>query len=282
MSNINIYKAESRIETGFLKVWYLMLKNIYNARDLIWQMFRRDFLMAYKRSFIGIGWLILSPIIGIVSWVFMNSTGILNPGDTGVDYAPYVLLSTSIWGLFIGFYSSAAGTLSTAHAFILQVKFTHEAMLVKQILQNIAGFTINFLITITVLLLLGVVPNIGILLFPILVLPLLFVGAGIGLVMSVVNVVASDINQFVDKAMALLLLVTPVVYSVNAQDPGLIELIKLNPMTYLISAPRDMLFFGELNNAPIFLIISLASFVFFMLSLRLFYLAELKVIEKMQ
>src|SRR5450759_195944 len=110
-STITIYEPNQRTKMGFFTIWFLMVKNILNSRDLIFQLFKRDFFMAYKKSLLGITWIFISPIIGIVSWVFMNAAGILTPGNVGIPYPAYVLLSSSIWGLFMGFYSSAAGTL---------------------------------------------------------------------------------------------------------------------------------------------------------------------------
>ncbi|HPV43831.1 MAG TPA: hypothetical protein PKX40_21840, partial [Spirochaetota bacterium] len=105
---LTIYEPDTRHKIGFLKVWAIMFRNIIMSRELIYQLFKRDFIMAYKKSFLGIGWILLQPIIGIISWVFMNKTGVLQPGDVGIPYPAYVLLSTSIWGLFVGFFTSAS------------------------------------------------------------------------------------------------------------------------------------------------------------------------------
>jgi len=57
-----------------------MIQNILHSRDLIWQLFKRDFISGYKQSFLGIFWIFIQPLAGILAWVFMNATGILNPG----------------------------------------------------------------------------------------------------------------------------------------------------------------------------------------------------------
>jgi lipopolysaccharide transport system permease protein len=112
----------------------------------------------------------------------MNATGILNPGEVGIPYPAYVLISSSIWGLFMGFYGAAAGTLGAGGGFIMQVKYPHEALLIKQVAQHLANFSITFVINIIVLLLFQVVPSWGILLFPIMIIPLFLLGGAIGLI----------------------------------------------------------------------------------------------------
>jgi ABC-type polysaccharide/polyol phosphate export permease len=57
--------------------------------------------------------------------------------------------------------------------------------------------------------------------------------------------------------------------------------VKINPFEYLITGVRDMLLYGTIEKPEIFLLVTLISFVLFLLALRLFYVAEQKVIEKM-
>ncbi|HVN25419.1 MAG TPA: ABC transporter permease [Syntrophorhabdales bacterium] len=278
---VTIYEPYSRQKIGFLKTWMLMASNIASSRQLIYQIFKRDFFASYKKSFLGISWIILGPLFGIISWVFMNATGILNPGDVGIPYPAYVLLSTSIWGLFVGFFTAAQGTLGSGAAFIMQVKYPHEALLLKQMAQHIANFIVTFLLNIAVLIAFGVIPSWKIVFFPILILPLFFLAAGIGLVVSVVGVVAAEIQTGVNLILSLLVYVTPVIYAPTFKNPALQTIIKWNPLTYLIGIPRDIIIYGRVDHFDRFVITSLASLLVFLLSWRLFFVSEDKVIEKM-
>lgn len=276
------YTPNYRQKIGFFKTWTIMFGNIVKSRQLIWQLFKRDFLMAYKKSAFGIGWILLSPIIGVASWVIMNAAGILTPGNVGIPYPAYVLLSSSIWGLFMGFYSSAAGTLGAGGGFIMQVKYPHEALLVKQVAQQLANFLITFAINILVLLAFGVVPTWQIFLFPFLTLPLFFLGGGLGLFISVVGVVATDVVNLFNIALGFVFYITPVIYATDTvKYPALEGLIKINPLTYLVGGVRDIIIFGHMDHPDLFIIFSVLSFLFFLLAWRLFFVSEDKVIEKM-
>lgn len=281
MEKTIVYEPNSRRKIGFFKVWVLMFHNIIASRELIFQLFKRDFLMSYKKSFLGMGWIFISPIIGIISWVFMNYTGVLSPGDVGIPYPAYVLLSTSIWGLFMGFYSSAAGTLGAGASFIMQVKFPHEALLIKQTAQHLANFLITFIVNMIVLLIFGVVPHWMTILFPILILPLFFLGAGIGLIVSVIGVVATDLQKGFDFVLGLVLYITPVIYSPNVNNIFLQKVIKWNPLTYLIGGVRDLIIYGRIEHLDRFMLASVFALLIFMISWRLFFVSEDKVIEKM-
>jgi lipopolysaccharide transport system permease protein len=279
--NIVVYEANYRRKTGFIKIWIIMIKNIISSKELIYQLFKRDFLMSFKKSFLGMTWLFISPIIGIISWLFMNYVGILKPGDIGVPYPVYLLIGTSIWTLFTGFYSSAAGTLSSGSGFIMQVKYPHEALLIKQTAQQLASFLIIFVLNILIFFAFGVFPSWMIILFPLLIIPLFFLGAGLGLIISVVNVVAIDIDRFMSIFFSIFMYLTPVLYSAKIENKFLNIINEINPLTYLIGTIRDLMIFGKTEYLTGYLIASLFCFLFFLFSCRLFYLSEEKVIEKM-
>jgi lipopolysaccharide transport system permease protein len=276
-----IYEAHSRRKMGFFAVWLLMAKNIGASRELIYQLFKRDFFAAYKKSFLGITWVFISPVIGIVSWVFMNAAGVLNPGSVGIPYPAYVLLSSSIWGLFMGFYGAGESTLGAGAGFIIQVKYPHEALLIKQTAQHLANFVIGFASNIIVLLAFGVIPHWKIVFFPLLILPLFFLGAGLGLVMSVVAVVAPEVKTVWNIFLGFLIYLTPVIYSPDFNNPILQKVIKWNPLTYLIGGVRDEIIYGRMNSPAGFALATGLALIVFMLSWRLFFISEDKVIEKM-
>lgn len=281
MATIYNYYPNYRQKTGFFASLVGMVKNIIKSKELIIVLFRRDFFNTYRKSFLGVAWVLIGPVIGIVSWVFMNSTGILKPGDVGIPYEAYVLFSSSIWGLFMSFYSSAAATLGSGTEFIMQVKYPHEALLFKQTLLSFVNFLISFVLTLVVLLLFGVKLTPLLLLFPIIILPLFFFGAAIGLIISVISVVAPDLSNIFNIVLGFVFYITPIIYSAKDRDTGLQKIISLNPLTYIVGGARDLVLYGHTDRLDLFLAFSVVSFVLFLISWRLFYLSEERVIEKM-
>ena len=280
-NEITVYEPNQRLKIGFFQTWMVMVKNILRSRELVFQLFKRDFFLPYKKSFLGIGWILLSPLIGIASWVFLNATGVLEPGETPIPFPAYILISTSIWGLFMGFYGAAAGTLGAGNGFIMQVKYPHEALLLKQTAQHLASFLITFALNIALLFIFGIPLSWGLLLFPIIIIPMFLLGAGLGLMISVISVVATDITNFVNLGLSVLFYATPIIYSSKDKDPLLQTLNNLNPLTYLVGGVRDFIITGNMDHWDRFLILAVLSLVFFLLAWRLFYVSEDKVIEKM-
>lgn len=276
-----IYEPNQRIKMGLLRSLKMLYSNMTGNWELNYQLFKRDFLQQYKKSLLGMAWLFITPLIGIFSWVFMNATGVLKPGDVGIPYPAYILIGTTIFGLFQSFYSGASGTLTAGAGFISQVNYPHDSLLVKQTLQQLASFVINFSITMVILLFFKVYPSWLIIFFPILIIPIFLLGSAIGLMSSILNVVAPDIQRLLGFFMGLLLFITPVIYSSKIDNPILQNVIKWNPLTYVIGGVRDAIIYGRIDHFGRFLIVTGISFILFFMAWRFFYISEQKVIEKM-
>ncbi len=278
---ITVYEPNERHKIGFFRIWFIMIRNIIISRDLIYQLFKRDFISVYKKSFLGISWVFISPVFGILSWVFMNAAGVLKPGDVGIPYPAYVLISTNIWGLFIGFYKTGAETLKAGQGFILQVNYPHEALLVKQLANYLANYILSFVLVVGLLIAFGVMPDWKIVFFPVILLPLFFLGGGLGLIISVTTAITDEANKIMDILLGLMLFITPVIYSPKIDSELVQSIINYNPLTYLVGGIRDLILFGYIKDPTEFTIYTAASLVFFMFSWRLFFISENKVIERM-
>jgi lipopolysaccharide transport system permease protein len=276
-----VYRPNQRHDLGYIQTWILMTRNIIRSRDLIWQLFKRDYFATYKKSFIGLTWVILSPIIGILSWVFLKKTGMLNPGDVGVPYPVYVLIGSSIWGLFMGTFTSVSQTLEASQMIIVQVNFPREALVFKQVAIQAVNFSISFLVNLAVLIGFGVVPSINTLLLPVVALPLLLFATAIGLIVSMISVVAFDMNRFIAAVMGLFLYTIPVIYSDQVTSHLAQLVIRWNPLTYLVCSPRDIVLYGRIYDPAGYFICTALAGLLFIVSLRLFYIAENKIIERM-
>ncbi len=280
---VTIYRANQRHELGLIHTWTVMAKNVWGARELIWQLWKRDFFAGYKKSFLGFSWAFINPVIGILPWVFAWKVKFVNPGEMEIPYPVYVLLGKSMFSLFTGFYSSATSTLSSGQSLLLQVNYPHEAMLFKQVASQLSAYLITFVTNLVVMMAFGVFPSWWILLLPLAVLPLFFLGAAIGLVVGMVGVVSVDLNRIIGIFMGFLMWTTPIIYSNTLPSPLVQTIIKWNPLTYLVCSCRDIMVHGRFydNNAVAYFGCAGGAFVLFLISWRLFFVSENKLVERM-
>ncbi len=291
-NQITVYRPNARHDLGVLHTWVVMACNVVNSRELIWQLFKRDFFAVYKKSFIGITWLFLMPVFAIVSWVVLKRANILNPGrlQGGIPYTVYVLVGSSMWGLFLSLFMSASNTLNAGKSLVMQVHYSHEALLFQQAAQSVASFSIGFVMNIAVLIVFGIVPTWRIAFLPLVLVPMFLLASGVGLMLSMFGVVAVDLSKFVIRGMTLMMMFTPIVYGTKSLEdikPDetwqtlLYYVNRWNPLTYLVCSARDIVLYGRLYDNSGFVICSVGALALFLLSWRLFFVSEDKIIERM-
>jgi len=275
-----VYEPNQRIRMGFVSCWGEMIGNVVRSRELIWQLFKRDLLAGSKQSVAGLLWVLISPVIGILSWVLMNHVGVVHPGELHVPYPLYVLFGTAIWGLFMGFYSAAAASLTSAGNLIVQARFAHEALIAQQMAQMMISVIANLLLLALVWVIFGVSHYWSVIWFPLSLIPLFMLGSGIGMIVSIFAVVIHDMSKIVTTLLGFLMFVTPVVYASSVQNEWLQHLIWWNPLTYLVCGARYLVLEGRIGHPSFYAGSVILAVVTFLAAWRLFFLSEQKVAEK--
>ncbi len=281
---LTIYRANMRHDLSFIQTLVLMGRNVWGARELIRQLMWRDLTAQYKKSYIGALWILAGPIMAVVPWLFAAKVNVYNPGDITIPLAVYLVVGRSCWSVFNGFYTGGATTLGQGTALVMQVNYPHEALFIKQILAGLVNFSLSFVTTIVVMLVSGVYPGWGSLLFPLTLLPLFFLGAAMGLLVAMIRIVAYDLDRIITIIMSLLMWTTPLLYSdTNPPSQILRTINEYNPLTYLVCSCREVLIHGRLYNDAVGVYFACAgvAFLFFVISLRLFYVSEHKLVERM-
>lgn len=269
-----------RQRIGLWQMYGMMLKNIWRSRWFIWVLFARDYFMANKRSILGYGWLFLAPLLSSVSWIVMNLLGVLNTGDLEVPFPIFVLIGTSFWSLFFNSYLNSVGVLDSAVGMLGTVNFPHESLIIVQSLKVLANFLIASVFNTVILFLFGVHPNIYWIFLPLMVVPVMFLAISIGLLLMIIKYTVPDLEKAFIFVFPIFLYITPIVFLPTEKSEKFFFIIKYNPLTYLIGVPRDIVLFGYSQwwsgYAPSVII----SVVLFLLMLRVFYIAEEYLIEK--
>ena len=256
-------------------------QKVYNYRFLILQLIRVFALSPYKKSFLGGLWLIFFPIITVIIWIFLKGAGIVDPGDTEVPYPVYVLLSTSIWGLFLQLYKTVSQSITNGGRMMMMNSFPHETIVASLTITQLINFAILMIINISVILLFGVRLSWLSFLFPLTLIPLILFGMTIGLFVAMLRVIALDLCQAIDEGMKIVMYLTPIVYAPKIEISWLQSIINYNPLTYLIGFSRDILVTGDLSLMKGYFICFAGTLVLFPLVLRFYLKNESKVLERL-
>ncbi|MFZ3014539.1 MAG: hypothetical protein WA045_12635, partial [Nitrospira sp.] len=211
------------------------------SRHVIARLFWRDFIAQFRQKLLGYFWALLSPLLGVVSFLFLFFIGVLRPGEGEIPYAVYVMVGSTIWGCLPGAMGAVSGGLQAQADLIMRTRIPKLALA----LSSLAGLSYGILIsmvTITIIFVsMGARPTWWLLAYPLLALPMVLLGTSIGLVLSVLGSIARDLTPMVTQVLALVMYVTPVIYIHSTiQNTFVNALISWNPMTYLVDVPRSL------------------------------------------
>jgi ABC-type polysaccharide/polyol phosphate export permease len=259
----------------------LAFRELYWSRHVLWHLFVRDFVAGFRQKLLGYLWIVLVPLIGIASFVFMQWTGILNPGDTGIPYPIYVYIGTSIWGLFISALTTVAGGLIGNADLVMRTNIPKIGLAVTGLATLCYGLLVNLVVLILLLFVFRLIPSPWALLYPLTVLPIIMLGVGLGLILSVVGAVARDVTGMFTTLINLVMYVTPVVYTAQFSHPVLKEVVRWNPLTYLVDAPRSLFVMGRMPEPTSYALAIVFSIAVLWLGIHAFYLIKDKVTERL-
>jgi lipopolysaccharide transport system permease protein len=181
----------------------------------------------------------------------------------------------------VGAVAVVSGALLTHGDLVLRTSIPKMALAVASLTGLFYGQVLNFVVLGVILLVFGVTPSWGALLLPIMIVPVIILGVGIGLVLAVTGAVVRDLTGVVTTVLGLMMYITPAVYVPTLQNRWLRAAVTYNPLTYLVDEPRNVFFHGSVKHPEAFALAVLISVLVLVGGIRAFYLIEEHVAEQL-
>jgi lipopolysaccharide transport system permease protein len=180
------------------------------------------------------------PLAHTLIWIFLSSSGIVTIRDTALPYPVYVFTGTMIWVIFIDAVNAPLQQTTANKQMLAKINFPREALVVSGIYQTLFNAVIRIILLLSVLMLFKVYPGWTLILFPFGILSLILTGTAVGLLLTPVGVLYTDIGKGIPLMMQFLMYLTPVVFPMPSSGWAA-AIFKFNPMTPLILNTRDWL-----------------------------------------
>jgi lipopolysaccharide transport system permease protein len=216
----------------------LRLAEIWRYRDLLMLFVRRDFVAKYKQTVLGPLWFLIQPMFqtAILAIVF---GGMANLSTDGVPPILFYLAGVTAWNYFANCLKTTSTTFTANSALFGKVYFPRAVMPLSIIISNLIQFGIGlflFLLIYSYYLLAGytIRPTSALLLLPVLILIMGFMGLGLGMMVSALTTKYRDLQYLVEFGVQLLMYATPVILPLSAVPARYQPIMLLNPMTGII------------------------------------------------
>lgn len=237
--NITVYTPESPIRHPG-RLFVDMFKDLFAGRELAWRLAVRDISAQYRQTALGLFWAFIMPLAHTLIWIFLSSSGIVTIRDTALPYPIYVFTGTIIWAIFVDAVNAPLHQTTANKQMLAKINFPREALVISGIYQILFNGVIRITLMIFVLLIFKVYPGWTLILFPFGILSLILTGTALGLLLTPIGMLYTDIGRGIPLVMQFLMYLCPVVFPIPLEGWASV-LFRLNPMTPLIMTTRDWL-----------------------------------------
>lgn len=215
-------------------------KDLMAGRELAWRLFIRDLSAQYRQTYLGYVWAFLPPLVASLTFIFLNSQGILNIDTGGIPYPAFAMMGTLLWQVFVDAIMCPPTALTLAKPMLTKINFPREAILMGGLYMVIFNFLIRLLLVAAVMLWWGIAPSLTVLFFPVAMAVLLMTGFCIGLAITPIAGLYGDVTRAIPMITGFWMLLTPVVYP--SRTEGLAGILATwNPVAPVITTARESL-----------------------------------------
>lgn len=236
--------------------WYsLRLSEIFRFKDLLFLFVRRDFVSLYKQTILGPIWFFIQPIITALTFTIIFGN-LANISTDGLPEVLFYMCGITLWNYFSDTLTKTSDTFTANSNIFGKVYFPRIIVPISVVLSNLVKLGIQFLLFIAVWLYYMfttnmVHPNMAILIVPILIILMGFLGLSFGIIISSMTTKYRDLKFLVSFGVQLLMYASPIVFPlslVSEKYPQYKLFVLANPITSIIEAFKyAFLGVGEFN-----------------------------------
>ncbi len=255
-----------------------LFKDLYQYRELLKTNVQKEIRGKYKGAWLGIIWSFLNPLLMLLvySLVFPYIMRVQIP-----NYTMFLMTALMPWNFFTQTVANSSFAVIASGSILKKVYFPREILPISVVLSNVVNFLITFIIIIVFLILSGVGLSWTILLFPLVLIVQTILMFGIAFILSSITVYARDVEHIVNVIVMALFYGTPIVYTIDMLPAQFQTLLQLNPMTSIIGAYRDVLFYQKLPDFASLGIVAIVSVIIMVFGLWLFRKLQRNFVEEL-
>lgn len=191
------------------------------------ELVKRDFKKKYKRTYLGMVWSVLSPLLTLL---VMRVVFTQFFGKNVEYYTTYLFCGNIVFSFFNEATNSGMSSLMDNSAIFSKINVPKYLFLFSKNVSSLINFGLTFVVFIVFCFIDGVpfTPHFFTLIFPILCL--IIFNVGIGLILSALFVFFRDIQYLWSVFTMLLMYVSAIFYTVDGYSPFIQKLFLLNPV----------------------------------------------------
>lgn len=222
------------------------LKEIYEYREMIYSLVRKDLRGRYKGSVLGFFWTFLNPLLQLI--VFTLVFSIIMKADYE-QYYLFLFVALVPWMFFASSVQDGSTSILRDKEMVKKIYFPREVLPIATVTSAFVNMLLTFIVVFVVLIVSGRGINpVALLCLPVVMIVEYIFAMGIALIVASVTVYLRDLQYVLGIIIMALQYMTPVMYGVDRVEGAsvgqwMVVLFKLNPMTSIIQIYRQILYY---------------------------------------
>lgn len=238
MADTSSRSTSTHAKTGFQK-------DIFILKQLV----GKDFKIKYRRSFLGVAWSVLNPLLMMIVMAIVFTT-IFTQGRNGSVtpkmYPLYLIVGNVTFAVMSDSTSQALSSIIQASSLLKKVKVHRFVFPVQKVLFSLVNFAFSLIAVAIVMLWFHVVPTWHLLLLPVCLILLMFFCMGVGLLLSAATVFFRDVMHLWSVVLTAWTYFTPIFWTTDyiLKMPHILRvLMYANPMYNYLQFMREIFLF---------------------------------------
>jgi lipopolysaccharide transport system permease protein len=226
--------------------WGTSFQDLWAYRHLAIGLVRRDFLLIYQQTILGPLWVLLQPLLTLVTYVVVFGK-VVGISTGGIPPVLFYLSGIVLWNLFNDAFTGISSTFRDNAQVFSKVYFPRLIIPIARLSGYVFHFGIQFgllLLVLSYYVLFQHVPMPSLqwlLLVPVAILLVGALSLALGLFFSVLTAKYRDMSYMLGFGIRLFMFLTPVIYPVGYVAEKWRWLVQLNPLTPLFELFRRAL-----------------------------------------
>ena len=241
-----------------------MLAAVVQQRELFASMLRREVRARYKGSVLGVVWSLVTPLVMMGAYTLVFS--LVFTAAPFAHYPAFLLTGLSLWVFFAGGLEAGTSSLVGNANLVKKVAFERSIVPLSSTMSHLVTFAAMVIVLVPVNLAIEPDTRTTMILFPVLIVCLIVMTAGLALALSALNVYFRDVQHILGALLLPWFFLTPIFYSLDQLPAGVtgndvaIGILRWgNPLTPLVESVHDVAFFGEWPSAGHLIYVAVAT-----------------------
>lgn len=263
-----------------------IVSDLKESRELLYNLTMREVKGKYKRTALGQLWSLANPIALMLVYSFVFRFVIrVQPasGDpSGLDvFALWLMCGLLPWSFFTNVVTGGMGSVIGNENLIKKVYFPRSALVVSSSLSWLYSWSIEMVVLVIAVVLLGGAPYLFVLPTMLLMVLLTLFATGVAMMLSIANVYFRDTQYLVGILFQIWFYANPIVYPASmvrsvSESLGsfhgitVFRVYELNPFYHFIQAFRNLLYDNRLPGLGTSLVVVVLSLGAFLIGWRVF------------